>query len=122
MNQVIADNNLRQLYKAWLLPRRILLGAWTAQGELVGYVIGSVVNSDAQLYWLYVAPETRGKNVGLRLLTRMCRESSRRGARRLALSTHDHRAYYERQGFKHRARRTMHGVPMDIMELQIHGG
>ena len=88
----------------------------------MGYAIGSRTSKEAYLYWLYVAPDIRGQNVGLRLLSQVCREMERRNVDSLTLVTHDHRNYYQRQGFKYQDSRELHGVKMDVMQLSLRKG
>src|SRR3712207_6640108 len=80
--QVIKDNNLVRLGIAWAHPKRVLLGARRGD-ELLGYIIGSIENANANLYWLYVDPDSRGQNVGLRLLAAMRRLAEDRGVNSL---------------------------------------
>ena len=120
-NKVIADHRNHKLLLAALHPRRIVLTA-RHDGQLVGYAIGSVPkNGQGQLFWLYVDPSRRGSNTGLALLGRMLRSQRALGARDVTLATHDHRRYYERQGFVRRDGRLVDGVPMDIMTFPLEG-
>jgi ribosomal protein S18 acetylase RimI-like enzyme len=116
---VITSHSLGKLLRANLDPHRIILVARSG-GRIVGYCIGAVPRSGpAQLFWLYVEPEFRGTNTGLSLLSRTIKLMESRGAADVFIATHDHRGYYERQGFKHQSRVTQHGIPMDIMAFQI---
>ena len=120
-NKVIADHRKTKLLLAALHPRRIVLTAHH-DGQLVGYAIGSVPKGgQGQLFWLYVDPSRRGSNTGLALLGRMLRSQRMLGARDVTLATHDHRRYYERQGFVRREGRTIDGVTMDIMTFPLEG-
>lgn len=120
----IQNRTIRQ-HRPWKLllgvfhPRRVMLTAWRGE-DLVGYAIGSVPRGGAgQLYWLYVAASERGNNTGLALLSRTLRLERKLGARSVTLATHDHRRYYERQGFKFVDTRTIDGVAMDVMRYSL---
>ncbi len=118
-HQVIRDHRPLKLLMAAINPRRIILTAYH-DGAMVGYAIGSVpTNGVGQLYWLYVAPERRGENTGLALLSRMLKLQQQRGAHQVILSTHDHRRYYERQGFTQIETRHVDGVDLDIMSFRM---
>lgn len=120
-DQVIRDHRLLQLAKAILHPQRLVLVA-RQNGKLVGYAIGSAPKGGSgQLYWLYVDPSCRGQNIGLSLLSRALKQLAQQGANEVVLATHDHRRYYERQGFGFVERRTIDGVPMDIMLFRLGG-
>jgi ribosomal protein S18 acetylase RimI-like enzyme len=118
-DRVIRDHAVPRLMLAWVDPRRILLTA-RRRGEIVGYAIGAVpAHGPAQLFWLYVSPDHRGANIGLSLLSRMLKIQAAKGARDISLATHDHRRYYERQGFKFSHRATVDGVDMDILTFKV---
>ncbi|HSX01235.1 MAG TPA: GNAT family N-acetyltransferase [Candidatus Saccharimonas sp.] len=117
--RVIREHNLLRLGRAALHPHRVVLVAH-AGNQLVGYAIGSVpAPGSGQLYWLYVDPAQRGQNLGLSLLSRMLRLQQQRGAIEVTLATHDHRRYYERQGFAWVENRLVDGVNMDIMRFRV---
>lgn len=117
--RVISDHSLPKLMLATADPRRIILTAYQG-GRLIGYCLGAVPKiGAAQIYWLFVHPDCRGNNVGLTLLSRMLRLLEARGADQVAIATHDHRHYYERQGFKYEASRIINGVNMDILTYRF---
>ncbi len=117
--KVIRDHRPLKLLLAKLNPRRIILTAYYGD-DLVGYVIGAVPrDAHGQIYWLYVDDSRRGKNTGLALLSRMIRYQRSLGASEVTLATHDHRRYYERQGFIWTESREVDGVRMDIMTFRI---
>ena len=117
--RTIRDHSPRRLLQAVINPRRIVLSAWRGD-ELMGYAIGSVPrDGSGQLYWLYVAPSGRGSNTGLALLSRLLRRERELGAHSVTLATHDHRHYYERQGFRYLENRLVEGLPMDIMRYPL---
>jgi GNAT superfamily N-acetyltransferase len=119
--RVIADHSLRRLLLAMADRRRIVLTAHSGR-RLIGYCIGAAPDhGPAQIYWLFVEPGHRGHNTGLSLLSRMLKMLQERGASQIAIATHDHRRYYERQGFKHEGTRTVNGVQMDIMTFRVGG-
>lgn len=117
--QVIRSHRMHKLLLAAIHPRRVILTAYHG-GELVGYAIGSVPkNRNGQLFWLFVDPSRRGNNTGLTMLSRMLRVQSELGATEVTLATHDHRRYYERQGFVWRDAYPVDGVQMDIMTFKL---
>jgi GNAT superfamily N-acetyltransferase len=118
---IVAQNNLPRLAVAWLRPSRMLIGIYH-EDRLKGYAIGSSQGPTAQLYWLYVLPELRGHNAGLQLINASIEHAQRRGAGRMVLATHSHHDYYQRQGFNRVQNQEVHGVPMDIMRLELGGG
>ncbi len=118
-DKVIRDHSPLKLLLAAIHRRRIILAAYHG-GELVGYAIGAVPkNGKGQLYWLYVDPSRRGSNTGLTLLSRMIRLQRELGAHEVSLATHDHRRYYERQGFVWCDAYPVDGVQMDIMKFML---
>ena len=120
-SKVAKDHSLLNLLRAHIDRRRVLLLA-KQDGRLVGYAIGAAPQSGpAQLFWLYVEPDQRGRNTGLKLLSRMVKILGQRGASVVSLATHDHRRYYERQGFKFHHHTIQDGVPMDILTFTIKG-
>lgn len=117
--RVIQEHRLSKLFLATLDPRRVILIARQG-GRIVGYCIGAVpTTGPAQMYWLYVEPDSRGANIGLSLLSRMLKLLAAKGAQEISLATHDHRRYYERQGFKFREKTMVDGVEMDILTFKV---
>ena len=117
--QVIREHSLVRLTKAWTDPRRVMLVA-RSRGELAGYCIAAVPPvGPAQLFWLYVEPAHRGTNTGLSLLSRTLQQMEQLGATNIFLATHDHRRYYERQGFRYSHSEQQHGVDMDILGFAV---
>ncbi len=97
---VLAQHQPEHLVRTVLHRRRFMLVA-KLQGRIIGYVIGSVPRDGrGQIYWLFVDPNVRGRNIGLMLLSRILRAMQRKGATEAQLVTHDHAKYYARQGFR----------------------
>jgi ribosomal protein S18 acetylase RimI-like enzyme len=120
-NDVIRGHSLIKLAKAKYDPRRIVLVARRGP-RIVGYCIAAVPShGPSQLFWLYVEPDHRGINLGLSLLSRTLKLMAAKGARDIFIATHDHRRYYERQGFKFSDRTIQQGIPMDIMVFKVQG-
>jgi ribosomal protein S18 acetylase RimI-like enzyme len=110
-----------KLFLGTLDRRRIMLVARQG-GRLIGYAIGAApAQGPAQLFWLYVEPDHRGRSTGLKLLSRMLKLLASRGAKVVSIATHDHRRYYQRQGFKFHHRAKQDGVTMDILTFKIKG-
>jgi len=119
--KVARDHSLLNLLQGYFNPRRVLLLA-KQDGRLIGYAIGAApATGPAQLFWLYVDPDQRGRNTGLKLLSRMLKLLGEHGAKVVSLATHDHRRYYERQGFKFHHNAMQDGVEMDILTFRIKG-
>jgi predicted N-acetyltransferase YhbS len=117
--QVIRDHSVPRLVLATIDPKRVILVA-RHEGKIIGYAIGAApATGPAQLFWLYVDPGHRGANTGLSLLSRMLKHLAAKGAREVSIATHDHRAYYERQGFKFVEKKLVNGVEMDILVFRL---
>jgi GNAT superfamily N-acetyltransferase len=117
--RVIRDHSIPRLTLAAVDPRRVLLVA-KSDRRIVGYAIGAKpATGPAQIYWLYVEPDHRGSNIGLSLLSRMIKVLGAKGAAEVAIATHDHRRYYERQGFKWLSNTFIDGVEMDILTFKV---
>jgi GNAT superfamily N-acetyltransferase len=118
-HQVIGQHSLPRLVLAWADSHRVLLVARSGN-RIVGYAIGAAPRTGpAQLFWLYVEPDHRGANLGLKLLSRMLKVLADKGAETVSIATHDHRHYYERQGFKFVENTQLHGVQMDILTFRV---
>jgi ribosomal protein S18 acetylase RimI-like enzyme len=117
--RVIREHSIGKLLLATLDPRRIVLIARTG-GRIIGYCLGAApTKGPAQIYWLYVAPDHRGANIGLSLMSRMLKALAQRGAQEVVIATHDHRRYYERQGFQFVQKTVVDGVDMDILTFKL---
>ena len=117
--RVIKDHSVFRLILATIDPHRVILVA-RQHGKIIGYAIGAAPSTGpAQLFWLYVDPDFRGANTGLSLLSRMLRHLQAKGAKVVSIATHDHRAYYERQGFKYVKKTIVNGVKMDILNFRF---
>ena len=117
--RVIRDHSLWRLALAAADPRRVVLTA-KQDHRIIGYAIGAKpTTGPAQLYWLYVEPDHRGSNIGLSLLSRMLKHLGAKGATDVSIATHDHRRYYERQGFKWVNNTIIDGVKMDILTFKV---
>lgn len=98
---VLASNRPYHLAAAAIHPSRMVLVAKDGR-NIIGYAIGSVPKGgNGQIYWLFVNPDFRGQNLGLKLLSRIMAAMSAKGATEAILVTHTHAKYYARQGFKH---------------------
>lgn len=117
--RVVKNHAVHRLARAMLDPRRVILLA-KVDGRIIGYAIGAApATGPAQLFWLYVDPDYRGANTGLSLLSRMLRQLGAIGATTVSIATHDHRAYYERQGFKFVEKAIIDGVEMDVLVFKL---
>ena len=116
--RVLADNNLARLAVAAVRSNRIVLGAWNGS-HLIGYAIaGTNRNGTGKLYWLYVAPESRGEGVGGQLLDDLIGQMKHHNMERLSLVTHDYDPYYAKRGFTLDKSQQLYGVSMRVMSYQ----
>ncbi|HUD11521.1 MAG TPA: GNAT family N-acetyltransferase [Candidatus Saccharimonadia bacterium] len=117
--RVIREHSVPKLLRATLDSRRVILVAWS-DGKIIGYCLGAAPKAGpAQIYWLFVEPGNRGSNIGLNLLSHMLRLLAAKGARTISIATHDHRRYYERQGFKFLKNTTIDEVKLDILTFKV---
>jgi predicted N-acetyltransferase YhbS len=117
--EVIREHSVTKLYMAAVDPRRVVLIAKLGD-RVIGYAIGAAPKvGPAQLFWLYVEPDHRGNRLGLKLLSRMLHILGAKGAETVSIATHDHRYYYERQGFVFLKNTVVDGVNMDILTFKI---
>jgi predicted N-acetyltransferase YhbS len=117
--RVIQEHSVPKLLKATLDRRRVVLVAYR-DGKIIGYCLGAAPKEGpAQIYWLFVDPGYRGSNVGLNLLSRTLKLLASKGAETISIATHDHRRYYERQGFKFLKNTTIDSVKLDILTFKV---
>jgi predicted N-acetyltransferase YhbS len=117
--EVVKEHSVPKLYLAVFDSRRVVLIAKLGE-RVIGYAIGAAPKvGPAQLFWLYVEPDQRGNRLGLSLLSRMLKTLGDKGARTVSIATHDHRRYYERQGFQFLKNTLVDGVDMDILTFKI---
>jgi predicted N-acetyltransferase YhbS len=117
--RVIREHSVGRLLKATLDSRRVILVAWR-DNKIIGYCLGSAPKvGPAQIYWLFVDPDYRGSNIGLNLLSHMLKLLAAKGAKTISIATHDHRRYYERQGFKFLKNTTIDSVKLDILTYKV---
>jgi ribosomal protein S18 acetylase RimI-like enzyme len=118
-HRVIKEHSVQKLFLATLDSRRVILTAKEGS-KIIGYCLGAAPKvGPAQVFWLYVDPEYRGSNIGLTLLSRMLKLLVRRGAQTISIATHDHRRYYERQGFKFIRNTEIDSVKLDILTFEV---
>jgi ribosomal protein S18 acetylase RimI-like enzyme len=117
--RVIREHSVTKLLKATLDPRRVVIAAYSG-GKVVGYCLGAAPHEGpAQIYWLFVDPKYRGANVGLNMLSRTMKLLAGKGATSISIATHDHRTYYERQGFKFLKNTVVDNVELDILTYKV---
>lgn len=116
--RVVRDHSVRKLFQAAIDAKRVVLIA--KQGhQIIGYCFGAAPKQGpAQIYWLYVEPNFRGSKIGTTLLTRTVALLVAKGARTIAIATHDHTRYYEAQGFKFVKKTVIDTVDMDILSFE----
>lgn len=98
-------------------------------GELLGSV--SLVFEDAPelsehgspwLASLYVTPSARGRGIGAQLARAAVERAAEEGVAELFLFTPEHRAFYERLGWRPLARTRLKGAAVDLMCIAPHAG
>lgn len=105
---VLASNNPTKLRIASFHPKRILLGAYQ-DSQLIGYSISSISkNNIAFLFWLFVSPEHRSKQIGRRLLFNTEKSLQKRSVDSIELITHNQQSFYEKNGFE--IQKMLHGL------------
>jgi ribosomal protein S18 acetylase RimI-like enzyme len=113
------QNSKRHLALTILKPNRVVILAWH-RDDLVGYIIaGLAPNHSSNIDWLYMKPDLRGNNVGLKLLSRAMRALMERGANNVTLVTHAYTDYYARQGFRMVRRVMSDGIEQDLMRFDF---
>lgn len=118
-NTVLRQNRATRIALSVIKPSRVILLA-VQNKAILGYAFGSLpFDGRAQLYWLYVDPNARGKNIGLSLLSKMLQTVENKGAEQLQLVTYRYTPYYARQGFKPVSKIMLGGVEQDIMRFEF---
>jgi ribosomal protein S18 acetylase RimI-like enzyme len=116
--QVLRENSLPRLMVATLRPARIMLGAWQ-DSRMLGYILGTTNgNASGKIYWLYVSPESRGQQLGQRLLDRLIEVMQQRQMERVKLVTHDYDGYYSKYGFQTERVDNVYGVDVKVMSYE----
>ncbi|WP_370249336.1 ribosomal protein S18-alanine N-acetyltransferase [Nocardioides sp.] len=91
------------------LPTTAVIAARDADGAALGYAVVAVVDVDAELQRIAVAPDVRGRGVGEALVRGVAELSRSRGATRLLLEVREDNApalaLYRRTGFGDLGRR-----------------
>lgn len=118
-DQICRQNGFWQLLAARFKDDRIMEVA-KVNGRLVGYALGSLTpQRNAELYWLYVDPAQRTRNMGAALLGAVMRDMQAKGSTKLTLVTYDLKDYYLRHGFSHRGQQHIHSLDLDVMEYNL---
>jgi len=117
--RVIQEHSVRHLFQAVLDGRRAIVIARRGN-NLIGYCLGAAPHrGPAQIYWLYVEPNYRGSGTGRHLLEKNLDILKKKGARNISIATHDHRGFYERQGFVFVKKTEVDSVDMDILTYEV---
>lgn len=116
--QIKLQNSRAHLAATVLRHHRHIFLAWH-NSEAVGYIIaGTDVDKSGNIDWLYVKPDQRSHNIGLKLLSRMMRRLRLYGADHVTLVTYAYTNYYRRQGFKVVRRVASDGIEQDLMKYE----
>lgn len=120
-SEVLAQNRLHHFALALARPDRILLGAYRSR-NLVGYSISDCSGHTAFLFWIYMIPELRGQGLGKQLLRATEQACRNKGKDNMQLVTHDHRDYYQKNGFGwvDTVTESDNNITMHLMEKQLH--
>lgn len=94
-------NNIAKLRLGTVHPNRLFMGIYEG-GELKGYSISGVQKATAKafLYWLYVDPLLRKKQLGQLLLSETETALRSRNVDSIHLVTHNQQHFYERAGYE----------------------
>jgi predicted N-acetyltransferase YhbS len=115
-SQINHQNSLWRLLLAGLKADRIMRVA-KVKGQIVGYSLGSLTpQHNGELYWLYVDPSQRTRNIGAALLQATLDTMKLRGSHKVTLVTYDLKDYYQRHGFYYRGKQHIHSLDLDVME------
>ena len=113
------QNARRHLTMAVFKPTRKVFLAWQG-ADLVGYIIaGLAPNDSSNVDWLYIKPDLRGNNIGLKLLSKTMRVLMERGAKNITLVTYAYTSYYARQGFSVVRKVESDGIEQDLMRYDF---
>jgi len=119
IDRICRQNNFWHLLAARFKSDRIMEVA-KVDGCLIGYALGSLTpQHNAELYWLYVDPTQRTRDIGAALLGAVMRDMQARGSTKLTLVTYDLKDYYLRHGFSHRGQQRIHSLDLDVMEYNV---
>ena len=116
------QNSLLHFFSAWLNPKRLILVAQTPSGEITGFIIASIINSDeCYIFWIYVSPKYRGKGIGKMLINKFLTESRDHQLKKIVLATHNMVDFYKKFNFTVRDDQTfvIEKVNMYIMEASV---
>jgi len=114
-------NSRTRLQLATVHPRRLVLGLYS-QGELMGYSMSGLHSNDqAFLFWLYIAPNMRGKKLGYELLQQTEDHLKKRNVDSIELITHNQQHFYERHNYEMKKimREIAAGVDMYVMTKSL---
>lgn len=120
-DRISHQNSFWRLLLARHKPDRVMAVA-KAKDRIVGYAIGSLTpQRNGELYWLYVDPASRTRDIGAALLSAVLSDMGRRGSGKVTLVTYDLKDYYRRHGFRHRGKQRIHTQDLDVMEYDVSG-
>ncbi len=93
-------NNVTRLCLGALHPKRLYTGIYDGN-SLKGYSIAGIQkdNTQAFLYWLYIDPVLRKKQLGQLLLSETELTLKKGGVASIQLVTHNQQHFYERAGY-----------------------
>jgi N-acetylglutamate synthase-like GNAT family acetyltransferase len=76
----------------------------------------------AFLFWIYIIPTLRGRGTGKQLLQSTEQACAQKGHTSLQLVTHNHREYYQKNGFdwSDTVVESDNNITMHLMEKQLH--
>ncbi len=93
-------NNINKIRLGTIHPYRLFMGIYQ-NNQLEGYSISGIQKSNmrAFLYWLYIVPALRKKQLGQLLLSETERGLKARKVDSIELVTHNQQHFYERSGY-----------------------
>jgi ribosomal protein S18 acetylase RimI-like enzyme len=100
VDSLAKEHSWARFARARFQPSRLLLGMFDNH-QLVGYLIADYADPmDADIFWLYVVPESRSKGYGRALLKRGLMDMADAGVSHIYLITHQQQKFYESLGFE----------------------
>ena len=98
------DDELKNLPGVFAPPRGRFLIAWDGERLLGAVALKPIDEHTAELKRLYVRPEARGRNLGMRLVSQLIDEARSEGYKRIILDSHKSmesaHAIYRKAGFR----------------------
>lgn len=114
------EHNIPRLAKAYFSPKAIFM-LLSMNDSDIGYCLVRMQANRANLLWMFVRPDCRGKHAGERLLLAALKAARQHNLDAVELVTHDREDFYSKYGFVtiRRVAGLVGGVDMTIMEHSL---